>query len=104
MLPALFVSLVLLVAAAKKGKCLGRCGASSGHTTKLKQSVSLRYLWYYQGTERPAFIKANIFSVITVEVLFMEPRNVWNMIKEKSTTFLILDLRDTDDFKASHLK
>ncbi len=41
-LPALFVSLVLLVAAAKK--CLGRCDASSGHITKLKQSILFRYL------------------------------------------------------------
>jgi len=29
----------------KKGKCLGRCGASSGHITKLKQSIFFRYLW-----------------------------------------------------------
>ncbi len=29
----------------KQGKCLGRCGASSGHTTKLKQSIFFRYLW-----------------------------------------------------------
>ncbi len=28
----------------KKGKCLGRCGASSGHTTKLEQSIFFRYL------------------------------------------------------------
>jgi hypothetical protein len=28
----------------KKGKCLGRCGASSGHTTKLKRSILFRYL------------------------------------------------------------
>jgi hypothetical protein len=40
----LFASLVLLMAVAKKGKCLGRCGASSGHTTKLKQSLFFRYL------------------------------------------------------------
>jgi hypothetical protein len=33
------------MAAAKKGKCLGRCGASSGHITKLKQSIFFRYLW-----------------------------------------------------------
>jgi hypothetical protein len=41
----LFVSFVLLVAAAKKGKRLGRCGTSSGHTTKIKQSIIFRYLW-----------------------------------------------------------
>ncbi len=29
----------------KKGKCFGSCGASSGHTTKLKQSIFFRYLW-----------------------------------------------------------
>jgi hypothetical protein len=28
-----------------KGKCLGRSSASSGHTTKLKQSIFFRYLW-----------------------------------------------------------
>jgi hypothetical protein len=33
------------MAAAKKGKCLGRCGASTRHTTKLKQSLFFRYLW-----------------------------------------------------------
>ena len=32
----------------KKGKCLGRCGASSRHTTKLKQSIFFRYLWIAQ--------------------------------------------------------
>jgi hypothetical protein len=32
------------MAAAKKGKSLGRCGASSGHTTKLKQAIFFRYL------------------------------------------------------------
>ncbi len=45
-LPAFFASLVLLMATAKKGKCL-RCGASSRHTTKLKQSVFFRYLWFH---------------------------------------------------------
>jgi len=29
----------------KMGKCLGRCGAISRHTTKLKQSLFFRYLW-----------------------------------------------------------
>jgi hypothetical protein len=33
------------MAAAKKGKCFGRCGASSRHTTKLNQSIFFRYLW-----------------------------------------------------------
>jgi hypothetical protein len=32
---------------AKKGKCLGRCGASSRHTTKLEQSIFFRYLWIF---------------------------------------------------------
>jgi hypothetical protein len=32
------------MAAAKKGKCLGGCAASSGHKTKLKQSIFFRYL------------------------------------------------------------
>jgi hypothetical protein len=41
MLPALFVSLVQLVAAAKKGKCLGRCGDSSKHTKNLSNLYSL---------------------------------------------------------------
>jgi hypothetical protein len=48
-LPALFVSLVLLLAAAKKKmkkKCLGKCGTSSGHITKLEQSILFRYLWF----------------------------------------------------------
>jgi len=44
--PALFASLVLLMAATKKGrKWFGRWGAISRHTTKLKQSIFLRYLW-----------------------------------------------------------
>jgi hypothetical protein len=37
----------MLMAAAKKGekgKCLGRWGASSGHTTKLEQFILFRYL------------------------------------------------------------
>jgi hypothetical protein len=29
----------------KKGKCLGGWGASSGPTTKLKQSIFFRYPW-----------------------------------------------------------
>jgi hypothetical protein len=33
------------MATAKKGKCLGRYGASCRHTTKLKQSIFFRYLW-----------------------------------------------------------
>ena len=33
--------LVLLVAAAKKGREAKKCGASSGLTTKLEQSISL---------------------------------------------------------------
>jgi hypothetical protein len=33
------------MAAAKKGICLGRCGSSTKHTTKLKQSIFFRYLW-----------------------------------------------------------
>ena len=39
-----------------------------------------------------------------VEVLFMEPRNVRNLIKEKSTSFLIMDLRSSEDYKASHIR
>jgi hypothetical protein len=43
-LPALFVSLVLSMAAAKKSHGIG--GASSGHTTNLNQSTfSFGYLW-----------------------------------------------------------
>jgi hypothetical protein len=38
LLPALFASLVLLMAAAKTKR-------ESGHTTKLKQSIFFRYLW-----------------------------------------------------------
>jgi hypothetical protein len=34
-----------MAAAKKQGKFLGICGASSGHTTKLKQSIFFRYLW-----------------------------------------------------------
>jgi hypothetical protein len=35
----------MLVAAAKRSqKCLGRCGASSEHITKLEQSIFFRYL------------------------------------------------------------
>jgi len=46
LLPVLFVSLVLLVAAAKKAKsALGICGASRGHITKIEQSIFFRYLW-----------------------------------------------------------
>jgi hypothetical protein len=30
----------------KNGKCLGRCGTSRGHTTKLKQSIFFRFLWF----------------------------------------------------------
>jgi hypothetical protein len=37
------------LAAAKKKKksqkCIGRCGASSWHVTKLEQSIFFRYLW-----------------------------------------------------------
>ncbi len=48
-MPALFVSLVMLVAAAKKSKkCLGRCGVCCGHITKLEQSIFFRYLWQKQ--------------------------------------------------------
>jgi hypothetical protein len=36
----------MLMAAAKKGKCLGKCGASCGHTTRLKKSIFFRYLWF----------------------------------------------------------
>jgi hypothetical protein len=35
------------MAAAKKGKSLGRCGASSGHTTKLEQLYSLDIYGFY---------------------------------------------------------
>jgi hypothetical protein len=35
------------MAAAKKGKCFGRCGASSRHTTKLNQSIFFRYIWWH---------------------------------------------------------
>jgi hypothetical protein len=39
----------MLVAAVKKEKkaenALGRCGASSGHITKLKRCIFFRYLW-----------------------------------------------------------
>jgi hypothetical protein len=31
----------------KKGRSLGRYIGSSGHTTKLKQSILFRYLWSY---------------------------------------------------------
>jgi hypothetical protein len=41
----LFASLALLIAAAKKGKCLGRCGASSRHTTKLEQFIFFIYIY-----------------------------------------------------------
>jgi hypothetical protein len=37
----LFVTLVLLPAAAKKDKKKLKCGANSGHTTKLEQTISL---------------------------------------------------------------
>ncbi len=40
------------MAAAKKGKCLRRCGASSGHTTKLMQSSNLYSLDIYDCTAR----------------------------------------------------
>ncbi len=34
------------MAAAKKAEIAdGRCGASSGHITKLKQTIFFRYLW-----------------------------------------------------------
>jgi hypothetical protein len=48
------------MAAAKKGKCLGRCGASTGHTTKLKQSLFFRYLW----TGFINFIIAFLFKLV----------------------------------------
>ena len=35
---------------------------------------------------------------------FMEPRQLYALINEKSSTFLILDARPTMDYKASHLK
>jgi hypothetical protein len=30
----------------KSRKCLERCGACSGHITKLEQSIFFRYLWF----------------------------------------------------------
>ncbi len=41
MLTALFVSLAPVMVAAKKGKCLGGCGASSVHATKRSKLYSL---------------------------------------------------------------
>jgi hypothetical protein len=35
----------------KSQKCLGRCGASSRHITKLEQSIFFRYLWLVQQRE-----------------------------------------------------
>ena len=35
---------------------------------------------------------------------FMEPRQLYALINEKSSSFLILDARPTSDYKASHLK
>jgi hypothetical protein len=49
------------MAAAKKGKCLGRCGASSGHTTKLKQSIFFRYLWQKQ---RPGVVATTLLFFV----------------------------------------
>jgi hypothetical protein len=55
------------VAAAKNQRkiaenVLGRCGASSGHITKLEQSIFFRYLWWYSMLGRGCFIfkKANL--------------------------------------------
>jgi hypothetical protein len=54
----LFVSLVLLMAAARKSQeCLGRCGASGGHITKLKQSIFFRYLWSGKKIKTKSWIK-----------------------------------------------
>ena len=44
------------------------------------------------------------FTLSDVEVLFMEPRHILNLMKERVTTFLIVDLRDSDDFKESHIR
>jgi hypothetical protein len=56
--------------ATKKGKCLGRCGTSRGHTTKLKQSILLdiyglnieliRNLWFENFFHRMEIIKDGI--------------------------------------------
>jgi len=37
--------LVCIISTVSGQKCLGRCGASSRHKTKLKQSIFFRYLW-----------------------------------------------------------
>ncbi len=51
----------------KKGKCLGRCGASSWHTTKLKQSIFFRYLWFQLFYFEDLFRAALYSFIITIQ-------------------------------------
>ncbi len=66
----------------KKSKiCLGKCGASSGHIIKLKQSIFCRYLWTYlstnielteistEGVNRTKF-STNIYYIILTFLVF----------------------------------
>jgi hypothetical protein len=55
------------MAAAKKGKCLGRCGASSRHTTKLKQSIFFRDLWPSQNIIEMVIVY-NIVSMHNIDI------------------------------------
>jgi hypothetical protein len=66
----------------KGGKCLGRCGASSRHTTKLKQSIFFRYLWEYQGNIKKAGTNASGVAMLDtpVPIRNTEVRHRWAWI------------------------
>ncbi len=62
---ALSVSLVLLVAAAKNSL---EDGAISGHTTKLKQSLFFRYLWFNRKPTERSSEKENKLKILEKKI------------------------------------
>ena len=45
-----------------------------------------------------------LISEIDPDVVYMEPTGLLNLIKEKCTSFFVMDVRDSNDFKSSHVK
>jgi hypothetical protein len=47
---------------------------------------------------------SKVFIETDPDVVYMEPTGLLNLIKEKCTSFFVMDVRDSNDFKSSHVK
>jgi hypothetical protein len=101
--------------AANKGKCPGRCGASSRHTTKLKQSIFFKYLWFkpiseLENVAHVSLIKAQITlsqMATFFEKMFRKLHEIFKIINDEKylrgqLTLVTLRMDTNTDFKRKY--